>query len=79
MFKKSSKALQQSRRLTSVFARGFLVLVTPYYQSVKLWEGSGRSRGKVPSFLVRLKYFGQTKSEGYLATGATSRPPELVR
>ena len=35
-FKKSSKALQQPLSLKSVFAPGFLLLVTPYYQWVLL-------------------------------------------
>ena len=46
--KKSSKRLHQSVTLKSVFAAVFLLLVTPYYQSVKLWGGFGHLPLEIP-------------------------------
>ena len=43
--KKPSKTLTYSCSLKSVFAPGFLVLVTPETLSVKLWGGSGGDSG----------------------------------
>ena len=44
-FKNPSKALTYSIVIVSVFAPGFLVLVTPETLSVKLWGGSGGDSG----------------------------------
>ena len=44
-FKKPSKATQQPWSLKSVFAPGFLALVTPETPSVKLWGVSGGDSG----------------------------------
>ena len=45
---KTLKALHHSVTLKSVFAAVFLLLVTPYYQSVKLWGGFGHLPLEIP-------------------------------